>query len=164
MAKLLQPQEVEVFYVIPSLKREIAKCMHARGLRQGKIADLLQIEKATVSQYLSDKRGTKVEFSEEFLEKVYESARRIEDKTSFIREIQGLLNKARDDGTVCVVHKKVSDIPEDCTPEKANCFGKGGCACSDESSESGGCGGGCACSSEMSGGGEHGRYTSAHDR
>jgi predicted transcriptional regulator len=157
MAKLLQPQEVEVYYIIPGIKREIAKCMSGRGIRQGKIANLLQIEKATVSQYLSNKRGNKVEFSEEFLEQVYDAARKIDDKMSFIKEIQRLLRIARENGTVCSVHKKVSDVPQDCSPEKINCFssdekeghscGCGSGACENEEESAGGCcGGSCGCS------------------
>lgn len=160
MTKLLQPQEVEVYYIIPGLKREIAMCLNGRGLRQGQIAKLLQIEKATVSQYLSNKRGNKVKFSEEFLEEIYKSARSIEDKSSFIKEMQHLLRVSGENGTTCVVHKQVSDVPEDCSPEKVNCFNhhkekdEHTCACgsesckSEENSEEGSCGGGCACSGE----------------
>jgi uncharacterized protein len=160
MTKLLQPQEIEVYYIIPSLKRELAKCMSARGERQGKIAKLLLVEKATVSQYLSGKRGAEVEFDENFSEEIYKSARQISDKMSFIRETQRLLQIARDNMTVCKVHKKYSDVPEDCSPEKVNCFGTesktsekhGGCGCGN--SEGGGCGSGgcgtgdCGCSHE----------------
>ena len=141
MAKLLQPQEIEVFYIIPSLKRELAKCMNARGIRQNKIANLLQIEKSAVSQYLSGKRGAEVNFPEEFTDEIYKSARLITDKISFIREIQRLVNIARENNTVCEVHKKYSDVPEDCSPDKVNCFN--GCCSVEEESE--GCGAGCGC-------------------
>ena len=53
----LQPQEIEVFYIIPAIRRHIAMYMKLRGLKQNKIAELLHIDKAAVSQYIKKKRG-----------------------------------------------------------------------------------------------------------
>ena len=37
------PQEIEVWYIIPALRRELAKQMVEAGLTQKKIADLMGI-------------------------------------------------------------------------------------------------------------------------
>ena len=52
-SKLLLPQEIETFYVIPSLRRQLALCLKEKGMKQKDIAQLLGIDTAAVSQYLS---------------------------------------------------------------------------------------------------------------
>ena len=120
---LLQPQEIEVFYVIPTLRRCLAMYMKFSGLKQRKIAELLQIDKATVSQYLHKKRGGKVEFDEAVLKEIAKSSKKIHDKLSYISECQRLLRLIRYSGNLCKIHKQVADIPEQCSPELINCFG-----------------------------------------
>tara|TARA_Y100000310_G_C20025097_1_gene509219 strand:+ start:114 stop:527 length:414 start_codon:yes stop_codon:yes gene_type:complete len=120
---LLQPQEIEVFYVIPALKRYLAVSMKYKGMKQKKIAELLSIKDATVSQYLSDKRGNKIQFEENILKEVDVSASLIKDKISFLREMQRLLRVIKDTREICRIHKQLSDIPEECTPELIDCFG-----------------------------------------
>ena len=54
----LMLQDVEVRYVIPSLRRELAIHLSKEKLKQKEIAELLEITPAAVSQYLKQKRGT----------------------------------------------------------------------------------------------------------
>ena len=61
--KLLQPQEIEVFYVLPALKRYLSIYMKENGLNQSEIAIMLDLEKAAVSQYINNKRGNKIHVS-----------------------------------------------------------------------------------------------------
>ena len=58
MLKVLQPQEVEVFYLLPTLRKEIAKALKTRGHDQKRIAAMLGVTDAAVSQYISGKRGS----------------------------------------------------------------------------------------------------------
>tara|TARA_Y100000310_G_C20149123_1_gene563856 strand:+ start:131 stop:571 length:441 start_codon:yes stop_codon:yes gene_type:complete len=120
---LLQPQEIEVFYIIPALKRQIAMNMKLNGFKQNKIAELLHIENATVSQYLHQKRGNKIEFNEEILKDIAKSSKEIKDGISLLREMQRLLRRIKETREICRIHKELSDIPEDCTPELIDCFG-----------------------------------------
>ncbi|MBI2110228.1 hypothetical protein HYT51_00405, partial [Candidatus Woesearchaeota archaeon] len=46
--QFLHPQEIEVFYIIPALRRQLAIEMKKNGLKQKRIAELLLIEDATV--------------------------------------------------------------------------------------------------------------------
>ena len=50
--KQLMPQEIEVWYIIPAVRRELAKSMVKIGLKQKQIAVTLGITEAAVSQYL----------------------------------------------------------------------------------------------------------------
>jgi len=119
----LQPQEIEVFYILPALRRHLAMYMKLQGLKQNKIAELLHIEKSAVSQYIKKKRGNKVEFSENVLNEIAKSVSKIKDKFSLLGETQRLLRFVRISGDLCRIHKNISNIPQDCEPEKINCFG-----------------------------------------
>lgn len=122
MTRLLQPQEIEVFYIIPSLKKHLAISMKSNGLKQNKIAELLQIETASVSQYINNKRGSQVELSEQTLNEISKSALVVNDKLSLLREIQRLLRVVKMDGTLCKVHKQISPVPQECNNELISCF------------------------------------------
>jgi len=116
MTRLLYPQEIDVFYIIPSLKRNLAMCMKLNGLNQSRIAELLQIDKATVSQYISKKRGSTVEFDEDIIKEVGRSAKLIHDKISLLNEVQRLLSFTKKNKMLCKIHKQITgELP--CTPE-----------------------------------------------
>jgi predicted transcriptional regulator len=121
---LLQPQEIEVFYIIPTLKKSLAVCMKGDGLKQNEIAKLLQTEKATISHYINNKRGNKVQFDDYVLDEISKSASKIEGKLSLLKETQRLLRFVRSSGQLCKIHKQLSDIPGECSPEVVNCFGE----------------------------------------
>ncbi len=119
----LQPQEIEVFYILPAIRRYFAMYMKLQGLKQNKIAEILHIEKSAVSQYIKKKRGNNVEFGENILNEIAKSASKIKDEFSLLGETQRLLRLIRSSGDLCRIHKNISNIPGDCAPEKINCFG-----------------------------------------
>ena len=103
---LMQQQEVEAFYVLPAIRKELAFAMKLFGKKQKDIAKLLQIKESTVSQYLSEKRGSEFKLSAEVKESAKESAQRITDTLSMIREIQKLLKIAQKSDSMCNFHEK----------------------------------------------------------
>ncbi len=119
--RLLHPQEIEVFYVLPALRKHIALSMKEQGMKQKDIAEVLQIEGATVSQYVSEKRANKITFNESLLEEIKQATARITDKLSMIREIQHLLRRVRETNTLCTIHHSISNLPENCTPTEMGC-------------------------------------------
>ena len=118
---LLHPQEIEVFYIIPTLRRNLAISMKKQGLKQKQIAALLSIEDAAVSQYINEKRGNKVQLSEEIIKEVDKSASLVKDKLSFLREMQRLLKTVQDSREICRIHKQFSSLPDNCSPEAVLC-------------------------------------------
>ncbi|MBI4439953.1 transcriptional regulator [Candidatus Woesearchaeota archaeon] len=58
----LMPQEIEVWYIIPAVRKELVKAMRSMGLQQKEIAAKLGITEPAVSQYLGEKRGSEVKF------------------------------------------------------------------------------------------------------
>ncbi len=113
MVKLLQLQEIEVFYVIPALRKELAVCMKDSGKSQKDIAKLLGVTEAAVSQYMSLKRGS-FNFNEKIKQAVSDSSKNIVDEPSMMREIQKLLQIVRDERVVCQLHADHGDIPKNC--------------------------------------------------
>ena len=112
--KLLQPQEIEVFYVLPALKRYLSIYMKEKDINQTEIAKLLDLEKAAVSQYINNKRGNKIDFNEDLKSEIKKSAFLIKDKMTMMIEVQRLLRYARTSGALCDAHKKFCDLPNDC--------------------------------------------------
>ena len=52
------PQEIEVWYIIPAIRRELAKNMiEKHGLTQKEAAEKLGLTEAAVSRYVSGKRA-----------------------------------------------------------------------------------------------------------
>ena len=120
---ILQPQEIEVFYIIPTLRKYLAIALKERGMKQTEIAKLLDIENATVSQYIKGKRGNKVSFNKIIENEIKRSAQNINDKISLLRETQRLLRMIKHTGELCAIHKRLSQgIPCNCNPALTGCF------------------------------------------
>jgi predicted transcriptional regulator len=58
--------EIMVQKVLPAIRAEISRSMiFEHGCTQQGVADILELSRAAVSQYVSEKRGAEVDFSEE---------------------------------------------------------------------------------------------------
>ncbi|MBR9707642.1 MAG: hypothetical protein GOV15_04365 [Candidatus Diapherotrites archaeon] len=103
--------------------------LKAKGMKQKTIAELLRIENAAVSQYLSGKRGNKIQLADKILAEVGVAAEAIGDDKSLIRETQRLLRLVRESGELCRIHRQLYGVPTECTPEFVDCFAVGGHNC-----------------------------------
>lgn len=111
----LQPQEVEVFYILPAIRRELSIALKVLGRSQKDIAKLLGVTEAAVSQYISQKRANDVKFPQEITEKIKQAAPRITNHESMIKEIQVILADAKENRFICKMHEQVAnDIPRGC--------------------------------------------------
>jgi len=110
----LQPQEIEVFYVLPALRRELASCMKEEGKSQKEIAKLLGVTDAAVSQYISSKRAAALKFNDKLKLAIKESANKIDSEMALTREIQSLLNISRQERIVCRMHAALGNVPNKC--------------------------------------------------
>lgn len=134
----MMPQEVEVWYVLPALRRELAKVMKTKSvprvgedgkkkehkITQKEIAKMLGVTEPAITQYLLKKkgrrsRGDQVVIPERFLPDLEKSAdtmiSRYEKRASnddmfetMTREINRLIKIIRDDGAMCDIHRKFS--------------------------------------------------------
>ena len=112
--RLLQPQEIEVFYVLPAVRRELAIAMKSAGKSQKDIAKLLGVNEPAVSQYMSAKRASSLKFSDKIKLAIGESAVRITNDIALMREMQRLLHFIRNERVVCQLHEKLSSGAKNC--------------------------------------------------
>lgn len=102
------PQEIEVWYIIPRIRRDMSKeFVQKYGLSYEKTANILGITKAAVSQYLREKRANKIKLSKEIEKDIKDAAKRIfEDKSNFPVEAQAILKKMKENKCSCTFCKK----------------------------------------------------------
>ncbi|MBI2145145.1 helix-turn-helix domain-containing protein [Candidatus Woesearchaeota archaeon] len=113
--QLTQPQEVEVFYILPAIRSRMASALKEQGMSQKEIAKLLCVQESTVSQYLNSKRATDVKFSEAVTRKITSAVSRIKTTQNLIRETQHILDLVKKDKIIyCGFHKAVANVPKGC--------------------------------------------------
>ena len=111
------PQEVEVWYIIPALRRELAKGMIKNyNLTQKQVAEHMGITEAAVSQYLSSKRAKDVIFSNAVLEEIKTSVKIVvQDEKMLVPEMLRLTKLTAVKQVMCDIHKKQDvKLPEGC--------------------------------------------------
>lgn len=100
------PQELEVWYVIPALRREFARFMLKKGLKQREVAKKLGIAESAVSHYVKSKRATLVKFDQKIRKEIEKAVDKImENKSSVMQEMQSMIMKIRKSGCLCKLHK-----------------------------------------------------------
>ena len=104
----LLPQEIEVWYIIPAVRKELARVLTGKyGLSFEKAGDALGVSKAAVSQYLSNKRANKIKLSAEIKKEVAKSGKIIaENPKMALGEMQRILKVMKDKKCSCEVCKK----------------------------------------------------------
>ena len=111
------PQEIEVWYIIPAIRRELAKCLiRDHKLTYEKVGEILGISKAAISQYLKNKRASKIKLHEKVDKEVCISCSRItKGKTDAVKEITRVLEMIRKKQLpVEVCDKKLEGVFHDC--------------------------------------------------
>ncbi|MBI2581087.1 helix-turn-helix domain-containing protein [Candidatus Woesearchaeota archaeon] len=112
--QIIQPQEVEVFYILPAIRSGMAAAMKKQGMSQKDIARLLCVQESTISQYLSSKRAADVKFNDSVNREISAAVKRIKTKVDLVRETQSILEMIRSEKLICKVHESVADLPEGC--------------------------------------------------
>ncbi len=102
------PQEIEVWYVIPAVRRELARILAEKhDMKQKDIAALLGITEAAVSQYVHNKRASEIIFSKEMKMQMEISAKIIiKSNKRAVSEILRIVSLAKQQGFSCEVCKK----------------------------------------------------------
>ena len=104
----LLPQEIEVWYIIPAIRKELARVLTGKHeLSYEKAGAILGVSKAAVSQYLSNKRANKVKLTAEVKKEIGKSASLIfENPMLALGEMQRILRYMKDKKCSCDVCKK----------------------------------------------------------
>ncbi|MGB9749192.1 MAG: transcriptional regulator [Candidatus Woesearchaeota archaeon] len=110
----MQPQEIEVWYVLPAIRRNLSKELLRLGVKKSEIAKKLDITKAAVSHYIGEKRGYSIKVKGLNTE-LKKSAQRIANGECATREIQRLCLLVRNKGLLCRFHREYdSNIKKVC--------------------------------------------------
>ncbi len=109
------PQELEVWYIIPAIRKELAKSMQEQGNKQFEIAEKLGLTKPAVSQYLSKKRANEFIFNPLINAEIKKAAKRIKNKFDTQKEIQIILEITRNSKLTCTLHKMSDKNLIECT-------------------------------------------------
>lgn len=111
------PQEIEVWHILPAMRRELSKAMvNDLGQSQRATAKLLGVSEPAVSQYLKAKRGKEVKFSKRVIEEIRKSASRIaKDKNLLMAEMKRVCELNEVKLIVCEIHRsECKKLPDGC--------------------------------------------------
>ena len=112
------PQEIEVRYILPAIRRELAKIfIQEHNLSQKEAANVLGLTEAAVSQYRHSKRAKEVVFSENVVEEIKKSAKHIlsdKSKPRIVAEMYRISNLTKVRHILCDIHRAQSKSLEGC--------------------------------------------------
>src|SRR3989344_90462 len=100
---LRHPQEIEVWYVIPAIRKELAVDLVKRGKSQRQVAKILGITEAAVSQYLKNKRANDLTLPPEVKDFLKKAVEKIRDKKTAYRQIQEVSKYVRESKALCKI-------------------------------------------------------------
>ncbi|RLI68548.1 hypothetical protein DRO91_08900 [Candidatus Heimdallarchaeota archaeon] len=110
---MIFPREIEVYYIIPAIRREIAKTLKESGHTQKEIAKLLGVSEACISNYFKSKRASFVRFPEDIQEKIKSACNHI-DKQCLIRIVEDICDEYRNRKLLCQLHKQLDNVCARC--------------------------------------------------
>jgi len=109
------PQELEIWYVIPAIRKEFVNVFREKGLSQKEIAEILNVSKSAVSQYVNEKRARLFLLNNQIKTEIRKSANDIINKnSSLMKEIQRICTLIRKSKILCELHKKRCKMIEEC--------------------------------------------------
>ncbi len=112
------PQEIEVWYVIPALRSQIARCLiEDFGTSYERIGNILGVSRAAISQYAKRKRAAKIKLPKELGPKIMGACKiLVKDETKAVEEINKLLEIMRSRSLVFSVCGKLKEgVLDECS-------------------------------------------------
>ena len=114
------PQEIEVRYILPAIRRELARIfIEDHKQSQKEASKLLGLTEAAVSQYRHSKRAKEVVFSSAVVNEIKVSADRIladnADKHRLMAEMYRISNLTTVRQVLCDIHRSQSKDLENCS-------------------------------------------------
>jgi hypothetical protein len=102
------PQELEVWYLIPALRRELAKAFISEfKLTQKQVADKMRVTESAISQYINEKRASGLKFNDKEQKIITKVAKKIIQKNlETNEELYKLSKKFKGTDSLCEFHRK----------------------------------------------------------
>lgn len=120
--KKIMPQELDVWYLLPAIRKELVRVfIKENGISQKEAAEIIGVTGAAVSQYLKSKRASEIKFSEEAKKEIRKTGEKIlKDRENIARHIYTLSMKLRNMKCLCKIHKSQDkSVPVNC--DLCNC-------------------------------------------
>jgi uncharacterized protein len=108
------PQEIEVWYILPAIRKELVLTLKEKNLNQKEIAKLLNVTEAAVSQYAKDKRAKDIKFNEEVKRFIKEATEKIEDSKTAFQQIQKINEFIKTSKALCEIHMQLEGDLKGC--------------------------------------------------
>ena len=115
MVRILHPQEIQAFYILPAVRRAIALEFKKKGMAQNKIAELLGITPAAVTHYIQSKRAGELKLDKKTIQDVKKVARTAKTFHTLQAETQRLISTMWNEGHVCGMCHNVNKTSIACT-------------------------------------------------
>ncbi|MFC1801276.1 transcriptional regulator [Nanoarchaeota archaeon] len=107
MKKLIFPQEIEVWYILPAIRKYMALELIKSGLNQSQVSKLLDCSRASINQYTKQQRGQEILNSKIKQEIKKSSSLIINNKSNVFQEIMRVNQIVKNTGLLCQLHKKL---------------------------------------------------------
>ncbi len=101
------PQEIEVWYILPVIRKELVIALKEKGISQKEIALLLNITEPAVSQYAKEKRAQRIVFNKEVKLFIKKAAEKIIDGKTAYQQIQKISDYIRRTKARCEIHMQL---------------------------------------------------------
>ncbi|MDY6930465.1 MAG: transcriptional regulator [Halobacteriota archaeon] len=110
------PCEIVIWYVLPTIRAELAKELVNLDLSQKSASEKLGITQAAVSQYLGNKRGKDVDLGDDIKEMIRNLARDLvngeDDK--LMTGVCAICAELKKDEKICEFHREHEGTPDNC--------------------------------------------------
>ncbi|MDD5254147.1 MAG: helix-turn-helix domain-containing protein [Candidatus Nanoarchaeia archaeon] len=108
-------QEIEVWYTLPALRKQLTLELKELKLSQTEIAKILCIRPSAVSQYVKNKRATQFKFPESIKKEIKKSALSLKNKKcGLTEELNRLCIIIRQNGHLCSLHHQQEPTLKNC--------------------------------------------------
>ena len=110
------PCEIIIWYILPTLRAELARELINLGLSQKDASERLGITQAAVSQYVGKKRGKDIKLGEDIKESIRDLARDLVsgNANNLVPRVCEICRELKKDEKICELHKEHDLIPEGC--------------------------------------------------
>jgi uncharacterized protein len=111
------PCELIVWYVIPTIRAELAKELIKLGLSQKDVSQKLGITQSAVSQYMKDKRGKGIPVNKQVRKAIKTLAKDIAGGNTTSDVIPGICavcSIVKSSGSLCDLHRQAEPALEGC--------------------------------------------------
>ena len=111
MKKLLFPQEFDVWYILPAIRKKLALKLIERGMLQKEIAQILQISEATITHYKKKQRVKEDLLGNEVNELIEEAVINItKNNNLLVSEVLKINDKIKEQGLFCKIYQDKSEL------------------------------------------------------